>query len=249
MPESEQQSAVVANIPFLFYDVIGRMLPGGFLIIGAFLSSLRFLPFYCFDPYLKTAKVSETSVGFATLALGLAVLIFGVTSSFLGFILAALSNVLVEKMIWRRRSPFNLQGLSKFLGIENIRFLKTQFSLQFGSEPKDGSLNESSFLCAYYGWKINPNLGTMQGRWDSDLLAAQSFVLVSAALIVMALAEGFIGGGFDLFLIVWLVVLAIILCGSCLAFNYHRKKRVYGRFGLFLALSSRADGKGDAASM
>jgi hypothetical protein len=246
MPESEQQSTVVANIPFLFYDVIGRMFPGGFLIIGAFLSSLRFLPLYCFDPYLKTAKVSETSVGFATLALGLAVLIFAVTSSFLGFILAALSNVLVEKMIWRHRSPFNLVGLSKFLGIANIGFLKTQFALQFGSEPTDGSLNESSFLCAYYGWKINPNLGTMQGRWDSDLLAAQSFVLVSAALVVMAVVEGFIVG-FDLFLIVWLIVLTIILCGSCLAFNYHRKKRVYGRFGLFLALSSHAHGKGDAA--
>jgi hypothetical protein len=238
MPESEQQSAVVANIPFLFYDVIGRMFPGGFLIIGAFLSSLRFLPFYCLDSCLKATKVSETSVGFATLVIGLAVLIFAVTASFLGFILAALSHVLVER-IWRRCSPFNLDGLSKFLGIENVGFLKTQFQLQFGSEPKDGSLNESSFLCAYYGWKINPNLGTMQGRWDSDLLAAQSFVLVSVVLIVMAFVEGFIAG-FELFLIVWLIVLAIILCGSCLAFNYHRKKRVYGRFGLFLALSSHA---------
>ena len=239
MPEPEQQSTMAANIPFLFYDVIGRMFPGGFLIIGAFLSSLRFLPFYCLDSYLKATKVSETSVGFATLVVGLSALIFAAISSFLGFILGALSNLLVEKMIWGHYWPFNLDRLSKFLGIENIAFLKTQFQLQFGSEPKDGSLNESSFLCAYYGWKINPNLGTMQGRWDSDLLAAQSFVLVSVVLIAMAVMEGFIVD-FDLFLIVWLIVLAIIFCGSCLAFNYHRKKRVYGRFGLFLALSSHA---------
>ncbi len=221
MPEPEQQSTMAANIPFLFYDVIGRMFPGGFLIMGAFLSSLRFLPFYCLDSF------------------GLSALIFAAISSFLGFILGALSNLLVEKMIWGHYWPFNLDRLSKFLGIENIAFLKTQFQLQFGSEPKDGSLNESSFLCAYYGWKINPNLGTMQGRWDSDLLAAQSFVLVSVVLIAMAVMEGFIVD-FDLFLIVWLIVLAIIFCGSCLAFNYHRKKRVYGRFGLFLALSSHA---------
>jgi ABC-type multidrug transport system fused ATPase/permease subunit len=244
MPEPDQQSTVTANIPFLFYDVIGRMFPGGFLIIGTFLSSLHFLPSYCFDCCLKATKVSETSVGFATLVIGLAVLLFAATSTFLGFILAALSNVLVEKMIWRRCNPFDLKGLSKFLGID-IAFLKTQFQLQFGSDPKDDSLNQSSFLCAYYGWKINPNLGTMQGRWDSDLLAAQSFVLVSVALIAMAAIEGFIVG-FDLFLIVWLIVLAIILCGSCLAFDYHRKKRVYGRFGLFLALSSHAHDKGDA---
>lgn len=238
MPESERQT-VVANIPFLFYDVIGRMFPGGFLIIGGFLSSLHFLPFYCFDSWLKTSKVSEISVGFATLVIGLSVLIFAVSSSFLGFVLGALSNILVEKMIWRRCSPFDLKGLGKFLGIDNLGFVKTQFQLQFGSEPQDGSLNESSFLCAYYGWKVNTNVGAMQARWDSDLLAAQSFVLVSVILIAMAVIEGVVAG-FDLFLIVWLIVLTIILSGSCLAFNYHRKKRVYGRFGLFLALSSHA---------
>jgi hypothetical protein len=103
--------------------------------------------------------------------------------------LAALSNVLTEKMIWRRCSPFDLKGLSEFLGIENIAFLKNQFLIQFGSEPKDGSLNESSFFCAQYCWKINPSLGAMQGRWDSDLLAAQSFVLVSVVVIAMAVGR------------------------------------------------------------
>src|SRR5947208_2680621 len=101
MPESDQGSKVVANIPFFFYDVIGRMFPGGFLILGACLSSRRFLPLYCFDSLLNASKLPEISLGFATLAFGLAVFLFAVSSSFLGFILAALSNVLVEKM-WRR---------------------------------------------------------------------------------------------------------------------------------------------------
>jgi hypothetical protein len=99
MPEPDQPSTMTANIPFLFYDLIGRTFPGGFLVVGLFLSVLRFLPFYCFDPFLKSSKLPEGSVGFATLVVGLAVLMFVVTSSFLGFILAALSNVLVEKMI------------------------------------------------------------------------------------------------------------------------------------------------------
>jgi hypothetical protein len=236
MSDSEQDSKVVANIPFLFYDVIGRMFPGGFLILGAALSSYRFLPLYCFDPYLKGLKVSETSVGFATLIIGLAVLMFAAISTFLGFILAALSNVLVEKILWGKR-PFNLDGMSKFLGIENLETLKKRFLVQFGSEPKNGSLNESSFLCAYYGWRVNPGLGAMQGRWDSDLLAAQSFVLVSMLLSLMTIAEGWIVG-FNLFIIVWLTTLVFIGLGSCLAFNYHRKKRVYGRFALYLAVSS-----------
>jgi hypothetical protein len=235
----QESNNVVGNIPFFFYDVIGRMFPGGFLIIGAIVSCLHLLPLYCFDPYLKSLKASETSVGFASLVIGLAVLILAAISTFLGFILAALSNLLVEKMIWRKCSPFNLKGLSEFLGIENLDTLKKQFLTQFGSEPKNGSLNESSFLCAYYGWKMNPGLGSMQGRWDSDLLAAQSFVLVSVILILMTLIEGGIVG-FDLFICLWLAALAFICCGSCLAFNYHRKKRVYGRFGLYLALSNPA---------
>jgi hypothetical protein len=237
MPEPEQQTTGIANIPFLFYDVIGRMFPGGFLILGTILSAHRFLPLYYFDCILKQTKASEVSLGVATLVTGLAVVLFAATSTFFGFVLAALSNGLVEKQIWRRFAPLTLVGLKDFLGVDNIEFLKSQFQIQFGSEPQDGSLNESSFLCAYYGWKISPTLGAMQGRWDSDLLAAQSFVLVSLMLILLVVAELLILGC-DFFLIVWLAVLGFILCGSCLAFSYHRKKRVYGRFGLFLALSN-----------
>jgi hypothetical protein len=244
MPEEQQGSTVAANIPFLFYDVIGRMFPGGFLMIGACLSWDHFLPLYCFDTYLKQTKISETSVGFATLALSLAILVFAVTSTFLGFILAALSNLFVEKLM-RYFSPYDLDGLRDFLGIENIAFLETQFLNQFGAMPMDDSLNDSSFLCAYYCWKFNPTLGAMQGRWDSDLLAAQSFVLVSAILIAMGAWEGRVVG-LDLFLEVWLTVLVLIFCGSFLAFKYHRKKRVYGRFGLFLTLAGPPSDKVEA---
>jgi hypothetical protein len=244
MPEQEEGSKVVANIPFLFYDVIGRMFPGRFLIAGACLSWLHFLPLYWFDSHLMQSKFSETSVGFATLAIGLAILIFAVTSTFLGFVLAALSNLFVEKLM-RYFSPYNMDGLVVFLGIENIAFLKTQFLNQFGAMPKDDSLNDSSFLCVYYCWKFNPTLGAMQGRWDSDLLAAQSSVLVSAVLIAMGAYEGRIVG-FDLLLEVWLTILGVIFWGSFLAFKYHRKKRVYGRFGLFLTLAGPPHDKVEA---
>lgn len=245
MPDSQQETKLIANIPFLFYDVIGRTFPGGFLLIGLFLTFHRLLPLYCFDLDLKGIKNSESSVGFAALVMGLAVLMFAFVSTFLGFVIAALSNLLIEKLIWSHCSPFNLKGLSEFLGLENIAILKTQFLNQFGSEPKDDSLNQSSFLCAYYSWKINPNLGAMQGRWDSDLLAAQSFVLVSAILILASITVGCILG-FDLPLIAWLIALGITLWGSCHAFNYHRKKRVYGRFGLFLTLSDHQQDKIEA---
>jgi len=235
MADSGQEIKVAADIPFLFYDVIGRMFPGGFLIVGGVISWWHFMPIYCFQPSLTGPKGADVSVGLATLAVGVTILVFGLSTCFIGFILAAISYLSVERL-WRKCRPYTLQGLSEFLGIENTDTVKTRFRAQFGSEPKEGALNESSFLCAYFGWKIDPTLGAMQGRWDSDLLAAQSFVLVSVMLIAMTLIEAVIVC-FDIFIYGWLIFLSFVLFGSWLNFKYHRKKRVYGRFGLFLALT------------
>jgi hypothetical protein len=231
----DKESKVVGNIPFFFYDVVGRMLPGGFFILGMFLLSIRFLPRDDVGSFWKAIKGSEASLAFVTVIFGSAVLLFALVSSFLGFVFAALSYVLVERL-WALRRPLNFDGLAEFIGIEETEPLKQQFKTRFGSALKGGSLNRASFLCAYYIWRMDPNLGAMQGRFDSDNLAAQTSVLVSFVLLGMSILEGSCFG-FDLFIWVWTILLAVILGGSALAFNYHRKKRVYGRFEMFVALS------------
>jgi hypothetical protein len=238
MPESENEPRVLANIPFLFYDVIGRTFPGGFFLLGSVLSLWRLRPIRdAFACLLTGARVSELSAGAATVVIGTSLLVFAIISTFLGFfVLSPLSNLLVEKL-WNLCRPLTLKGMSEFLGTDNLKFLQTQFKIQFGSEPSDESLNRSSFLCAYFIWKVNPGLGVMEGRYDADLLAAQSTVLASLVLFVGTLIERCRLGP-DPFLKLWLVVLGAILVGSFLAFEYHRKKRVYGRFGMFLALSN-----------
>jgi hypothetical protein len=235
MPESDKEPHVIGNIPFLFYDVIGRMFPGGFLLLGSILSFWPLLPsgdtIACF---LKDAKIADVTAGLATLVVGIALLVFAVVSSFLGFIVAPLSNVVVEKL-WRKCSPYTFENMSKFLGNDNLGFIKAQFQIQFGSEPWEGSLNESSFFCAYYIWRVSPSLGAMQGRQDADLLAAQSFTLIA---LVLALATLVVGNWSDLGVWLRFAFFLTILAGSFLAFAYHRKKRVYGRFAMFLALSN-----------
>jgi len=238
MSESENEPKVLANIPFLFYDVIGRTFPGGFLLLGSVLSLWYVLPIWdSFVCFLAVARVSELSTGAATVVIGTSLLVFAIISTFLGFfVLSPLSNLLVEKL-WSRCAPLTLEGMGEFLGTDNLPFLLTQFKIQFGSEPSDESLNRSSFLCAYFIWKVNPSLGVMQGRYDADLLAAQSTVLASLILFVGTLIERFRLGP-DQFLTLWLAVLGTTVVGSFLAFEYQRKKRVYGRFGMFLALSN-----------
>jgi hypothetical protein len=233
--DSHSDSQHKVHIPFLYYDVIGRMIPGAYLIIGELAC---FLPFYNWSKlvlFLDRTRALGMSTGLATVVIGTALLFFGLVTVFLGFVLSALSFVLVER-VFRRRSPLNHSGLVKFLGIENANSLDVRFRDQFGTEPTKESLTGASFLCAYYIWKTNTNLGYMQGRQDSDLIAAQSFVLVSVALIVTVLCE-MIFWDRTTYLGVLLAVLVVIALGSMLAFNYHRKKRVYGRFQLFLALS------------
>jgi hypothetical protein len=200
-----------------------------------FLLSIRFLPWDAIASFWKEIRGSEASLAFVTVVFGSAVLLFTLVSTFLGFVLAALSYDLVERL-WELRSLINFDGLVKFIGLEDADRLKQQFKIQFGYAPKDDSPNRASFLCAYYIWRMDPNLGAMQGRLDSDNLAARNSALVSFALLVMSILEG-LYFGFDLFIWICTILLPVILSGSALAFHYHRKKRVYGRFEMFVAVS------------
>jgi hypothetical protein len=239
--DSDSESKLNPHIPFLFYDVIGRMMPGAYLLFGAMLCWFPFICWGQFVAFFMETHFLQMSGALAAVAIGAGLLLFGFVSSFVGFLLAALSHVVVEKGLchW---SPLSETGLEEFLGIRSIKFLNERFEDQFGSEPTSGSLNRSSFLCAYYIWRTNATLGGMQGRFDSDLLASQSFVLVSLALIAAVSVEIHLFG-LRTYFIVWLCVLLVILLASGLSFVYHRKKRVYGRFGLFLAISDPQSGK------
>lgn len=237
MAESDSSNKTRAHIPFLFYDVIGRMMPGAYLMFGAALCWLPFFRWQQLASFLECIQALGISGWPSAALVGAALLLFAFVSSFLGFLLGALSYAVVEEGLchWR---PLDSSGLVDFLGIENEAALNARFKTQFGSEPvqKKGSLNRSSFLCAYYIWRTNTALGEMQGRYDSDLLAARSFVLVSGALFVTVFIE-MLFSCFSTYFLVWLGVLAIFLWASWLAFTYHRKTRVYGRFGMFLAIT------------
>lgn len=234
MSESGSEPSANPHIPFLFYDVIGRMMPGAYLVVGAVL---------CFGPFdlqslrcfLKETEVLKMSGGLAAAVLGTAVLLFGFISSFFGFIIAAISHTVIERWLWDSR-PFTKSGLIEFLGLQSASELDARFQKQFGSALDGEHLRESSFLCAYFVWKVNTALGEMQGRQDADLLAAQSFFFVSLFLIVIAALEAF-RQCFPAYFLYLLPLLLFASIGSGLTFNYHRKKRVYGRFSLFLAVS------------
>jgi hypothetical protein len=116
-----------------------------------------------------------------------------------------------------------------------IKRLVESFDSQFGMQLNEGNLEPASFLCLYFIWRRDVNLGKMTTRIDAERLAAQSFVLVSFLLLIEDLIHAVIGGQLYYSEFVWAACLLLCLLASASAFNYHRKKRLYARFQIYLA--------------
>lgn len=238
--ESEPVSASKAGglIPFFFYDVIGRILPGAFLIVCVLIALRGGRSLYSWPSLLQSVFPKDSSGGYSAVV----VLLFFGTAAFLGLMLGSLSHV-VEGPWQRWISPLNLCGLSKYTGASDLEKLKLRFRTQFGSELTDENLNDVSFLALYHVWNADPNLGAMSSRIDSEHLAARSCILVSLVSTLYA----WLGLAIRCFRSdtpadwVWAVSILFILIGSGITFDYSRKRRLYGRFQLFLVTLARKE--------
>lgn len=234
--DSEQisTSKVPGVIPFFFYDAIARIIPGTFLLAGILLTVkgdqlLADWPAVVQGPFQK-----DLGLGYSTMI----VLLFLGATYFLGSVLGSLSHALIERP-WRCKCPLNLNGLQKYVGANGPEDLKARFKRRFGTDLNDGNLDDLSFLCSYHVWTLDHNLGAMSARVDAERLAAQSCVLVGVGLTVAAAIkvawQFFHSGKCDW---IWLVSVLVITAGSILSFNHLRKRRVYGRFAMFLSTST-----------
>jgi hypothetical protein len=234
--EEQPVPKLSASIPFLFYDLIARLAPGMLFILGFLFVIWRLSVMNRLSNWFCVAISSESTSGLFVAILSFAILFFCGFSTFIGFLLLSPSYLAVEKpfgWLWK----LDLKGLQKYLGAGNILDLKQRFLKDFGFDlpEKAVELNRASFLCAYALWNRAPNLGAMSGRFDADLAACQSTVFVSFLLSCVLLYRKFCYGfdNVDSFL---LILFATIFLASVSTFKYQRKKRVYGRFALYLAL-------------
>jgi hypothetical protein len=187
---------------------------------------------------VREAFPNGSTAGYAA---AVVLLFFGI-AYFLGFLLGSLSFAVVERP-WRHFSPLNLEGLAQHLGRADTHELSSRFTSHFGGRLHDANLTEASFLCSYYVWKKDQSLGAMTGRLDAELLASRSLVLVSLGLILLDFGLMLVGsfrgnsqleaGGWT-----WIASLSFILAGAVLGFKHLRKRKIYDRFSLFLAVTS-----------
>jgi hypothetical protein len=242
MNEFVQSTSTKGLIPNFFYDVIAFIIPGGFLVIGGL--GMWFGPplhKWLASPPLAMTKSPFPDMSSATAALIFAIffLLFLGACSLVGFFLASLSHQAIERILWSR-FKLSLADLSNYLGAEKIDKLKKLFFSQFGFALTDEHLERASFLCSYYIWRWDLNLGMMTARHDAERLASQSSLLVSGFLLIEALFHwGVVAHNWtSTYDLAWVVCLVFCIVGSALSFHYHRRKRVYTRFAIYLAIVS-----------
>jgi hypothetical protein len=235
-------------IPHFYYDVIGRILPGTFFIVG-----LAVL-------YLPRDKVSELGCRFAPpvsehsgayLIFVVTLLLFSLVllGYIVGSLLGSVSYYPFEKYRGFRRAIglADLNRTTVFRSLrgdkhnnesphpgetELIKRFEHHFGTKFGVDPAE-SLSECSRLCTYFVWARNVSLGQMTARWDAECLASRN-ILFGAS--VLCLLRGFqMACNLDSH---WpfLVTTMLILIAAFAHYEYLRRIQLSGRFSLFWAI-------------
>jgi len=196
---------------------------------------------------MATGGREEGSIAATSVLVGVAFIIFLAVSSFVGFLLSALSYNSIE-IVWQKIAPYSMSELEKYTGSKGQEDeLKERFKKVFGRDLEHYDLDKASNLCAYYIWQQSPLLGTVTGRFDAEKIMSQSSIMVS---FILALADLWhylhpapaLGDASQCIFLVSFFSLLLCMVACVLAFRYHRKKRVFGRYQIFLALSAKQEG-------
>jgi len=232
---TELPARVGAVIPNFFFDAIGRIVPGTYLLAGmlgvGYVSSIGSL--------LNQIRSSVT----AAILFSFCLISFGYLA---GFLLGAVSYLLEWAM--QKREMWNLAMLRKRFGHSTDKETQVEraFYERFGYKIMDkdeNNIEECSWRCAFFVWAENPLLGSMAARWDAEALADRSVATASLiiALEILVLKYLTIPHCYFSFWYLhwyysfWFLEACVI---AVIDYEYHRKQRIWGRFQLFGSLSS-----------
>lgn len=224
-------------IPWFFFDAIGRIVPGMYLIAVVLLGSLD-------TNQLKTLLTLPLGgvVGFAT-----SLLLLLIAAYFLGFVLGPISWGL-EKLVWGLilRSRWSLAKVRELYGLspqtpapvekcieDHLCFPIVKKEEKLTPKTEDQRIRSASRLCQFFVYDASYQLGLLSTRWDAEALAARN---IMAASLVACLFPFVTQHAWRPIVSLYLILtIAVILLLSALVYHYHRKKTVMGKLDLFLA--------------
>lgn len=243
MAEGSVHADGKSTIPYFFYDVISFIIPGALLLLGGLAIAFGRDWSCAFYSWLQSSH-EEGSITAIGVILGIAFLLFLAVSAAIGFLLSSLSYQIIDRP-WKWKWPHSLPGMSDFMGggvDSNVRLNKAYLE-NFGEQLTERSdIDRASALCEYLIWHRNPTLGVITARFDAEKIMSQSLILVGVILLVETVFQDWAATPKML----CISIFAAMTCASIFAFHYHRRKRVYARFLVFLAISQGNDDNASA---
>jgi hypothetical protein len=211
---------VVSVVPYFFYDLFGRILPGLFFLCGVFLAWRHGSRVQWFLEQAQRARAAEWVVGGVILVAG----------CFLsGFLLSTVSQVL-----WVPRIPVSLATLRDHFGSPATEesSIETAFRAHFGFRLDHSSKEKTylvycSRLCQLAVASLHPALDSQSRRVESEELLSRSLCAASIILLLVSAARG-----------QWTACIAYVVIAllSFLSYRHYRAKGFREKFQMFLVL-------------
>lgn len=240
--EPESPVGVAGLVPHFFFDLIGRILPGAFVIIATWV---------IFRPNRASDVVGKIWASFfnspkdagPSAAMGLLLFLALIAASyFVGLYMGSLSHFFIERIIWKRKWPWSLDQIpSPFKvdpGTMEIRYCGMSWYSFNGPSTEPYEVVETlARICGMFLWAANPAVGGVTSRWDAEALASRSVALAALVLTVVSLSKCNLCGA---------LVMGLIGVGALMTYHHVRRRHVVGKLEgtiCLLPLSWKAKGE------
>ncbi len=207
MPDKTELDVVSQQIPQVWYDIIGRIIRGAFLIGGALALGDLSILICTFKKYILHGSIIGQTIG---------LLVLVGTAFIVGFLLSSLSSALDR--IWDYLSPFKLEEFTGATGV----ILRAECGVIEDSDPSFDSIQQSrdirrarnALLHILWTYPAALPIAQLTSKRDAEKMAAGSLAIASLTLIVLHRHSPW---GVLLFL------MAIIIL-SLIAYDHFRKR-------------------------
>lgn len=200
--EPPKLSGFSSIVPHFHYDLIGRIVPGAYLLAGAY--------------WLLVGRGCLAKPG--AMPSATALFLLALTAYAVGYMLGPVSHLLFD--CWCRFKEDDIsKSANTILGQGHLK--------DFAVANKDVVLK--SEFCFYVLWLRAPQLAIMRSRWDAEAFAARQFgtatLILVLIFVVMAVCHTSPAQGVLFFCV---TVPTFVLCIR--QFQYIRRKAILSRF-------------------
>lgn len=212
-------------IPNFWFDLIGRVVPGSYLIFGLFALGWDAAPANWVRKYLAEYETVGPAVG---------LVLFLLAAYFAGLLLGALGHGPAQWLVLRWRQ-LNLNLLSASTrDMLRRRFIPCETSkIAYGSKQ----VRNARDYCSLFIWNRKPELAVLFSRWDAEALAGSSIAWTSLLLFVICVFRKNWNS-------LTIVLLALIFLGGALQCWHSSRKAIDARMEMYSVIHDNSMASG-----